>query len=183
MSPLGKRRPMFVRDFVPSDPGADGVNRNAAPSRDSIGAAGVLDDLGMCRHAPVMRYALQDCKRLLHNETRYANRMSDPADRLRIARLRAGFSSGKDAAEAMGIAVSTYLGHENGSRGIKPGMATRYAKRFKVSEQWLLYGTGKAPGSDGDVTAEVVSIIDRLPPLQRAEALGYLRALASIGDK
>lgn len=97
--------------------------------------------------------------------------------------MRAGFATGKEAAESMGVRVSTYLGHENGSRGIKPGMATRYAKKFKVTEQWLLYGVGKAPGSEGDVTAEVVSIIDHLPPLRRAEALGFLRALASINEK
>lgn len=143
----------------------------------------LAQDISVGSHSPVMHNALQDCKRLLHNGVRYANRMSDPAERLRIARLRAGFETGKLAAESMGVAVSTYLGHENGSRGIKPGMATRYAKKFKVSEQWLLYGVGKGPGTEGDMTAEVVSIIDRLPPLQRAEAMGYLRALAAMSDK
>lgn len=144
---------------------------------------GLAQNISMGSHSPVMHNALWDCKRLLHNEARYANRMSDPAERLRIARLRAGFSTGKEAAASMGISVSTYLGHENGSRGIKPGMAARYASRFKVTEQWLLYGVGKGPGAEGDMTAEVVSIIDRLPPLQRAEALGYLRALATINEK
>lgn len=156
------------------------MNRNAAPIRDVLRGSSGLDDLSMGFHSPVMHNALQKCKGLLHNETRYANRMDDPAARLRTARLRAGFTSGKEAAESMGIPVQTYLSHENGSRGIKPAMATRYAKKFKVSEQWLLYGTGKAPGTEGDVVAEVTSIIDRLPPLRRAEALGYLRALASI---
>lgn len=130
-----------------------------------------------------MQKALWNCKRLLHNGAHYTNRMSDPAERLRTARLRAGFSTGKDAAEAMGVSVSTYLGHENGSRGIKPGMATRYAKKFKVSEQWLLYGVGVGPGTNGDMTAEVISIIQHLPPLQRAEALGYLRALEKMAEK
>jgi transcriptional regulator with XRE-family HTH domain len=174
---------MLIRDLVASDPGADGVNRNTAPVRDILGSASGLDDLSMGFHAPVMHNALRECKRLLHNGTRYANRMDDPAARLRTARLRAGFTTGKEAAESMGIAVQTYLSHENGSRGIKPGMATRYAKKFKVSEQWLLYGTGDAPGTEGDIKAEVTSIIDHLPPLRRAEALGYLRALASINEK
>lgn len=173
---------MLVRDFVPGDPRAHRMNGNAAPIGHILDGAGALDDFSMCDHAAVMHNALRDCKRLLHNGGRYAFRMSDPAERLRIARLRAGFETGKDAALSMGVAVSTYLGHENGSRGIKPGMATRYAKRFKVPEQWLLYGTGKAPGTEGDLTAEVVSIIDHLPPLKKAEALGYLRALASMGD-
>lgn len=109
--------------------------------------------------------------------------MDDPAARLRIARLRANFETGKEAAESMGIAVSTYLAHENGSRGIKPMQAARYAKKFKVSEQWLLYGIGKAPGSEGDMIAEIISIIERLPPLQRAEAYGFLKALAAQAEK
>lgn len=110
--------------------------------------------------------------------------MSDPAERLRIARLRAGYSTAKDAAEALGFPVSTYLGHENGSRGISAKKAYTYARRFKVREQWLLYGVGPAPGdSNGEgVTAEIVDIVDRLAPLQRAEALGYLRALRGFKD-
>jgi len=42
---------------------------------------------------------------------------------------------------------------------------------------------GEGPGSNGDQKAEIVSIIDRLPPLQRAEALGYLRALQSMSER
>lgn len=106
--------------------------------------------------------------------------MSDPAERLRTARLRAGYETGKDAAIALGVKVSTYLGHENGSRGITTKKAEHYARRFKVPEQWLLYGVGPEPGAEnaGGDTAEVVSIIERLPPLKRAEALGILRILS-----
>lgn len=108
--------------------------------------------------------------------------MTDPAERLRIARLRAGYETAKDAAEAMGFAVSTYLAHENGSRGYPAKKAEIYARRFKVREQWLLYGTGEGPGSNGDHSAEIINILDHLPPLKKAEALGYLRGLASNGD-
>ena len=125
-----------------------------------------------------MHYALRDCKRLLHNGINYAQCMTDAAERLRIARLRAGFESGKDAAEAMGVPVSTYLGHENGSRGYPAKKAEIYARKFKVREQWLLYGVGEGPGENGDQKAEIINIIDHLPPLKRAEALGYLRGLA-----
>lgn len=108
--------------------------------------------------------------------------MSDPAERLRIARLRAGYSTGKEAAEALGFPVSTYLSHENGSRGYPASKAFTYARKFKVREQWLLYGVGPGPGETDDPKAEVIDIMDRLPPLKRAEALGYLRGLAG-GDK
>lgn len=110
----------------------------------------------------------------------YAWHMPDAAERLRIARLRAGFETGKDAAEAMGFPVSTYLAHENGSRGYPASKAYTYARKFKVKEQWLLYGTGPAPGDkkDGDETAELIDILEHLPPLRRAEAVRILRVLA-----
>ena len=132
----------------------------------------------MGSHSSVMHYALQQRKRLLHNPARYSAAMSDPSERLRIARLRAGFETGKDAAEAMGVPVSTYLCHENGSRGYPAKRAETYARKFKVREQWLLYGVGEGPGDNGDQRAEIINILDHLPPLKRAEALGYLRGLS-----
>lgn len=82
----------------------------------------------------------------------------------------------------MGFPVSTYLAHENGSRGYPAKKAEIYARKFKVREQWLLYGVGEGPGQKGDHNAEIIHIINHLPPLKRAEALGYLRALASQKD-
>jgi transcriptional regulator with XRE-family HTH domain len=125
-----------------------------------------------------MHNALRDVKRLLHNKRDYTNRMSDPAERLRIARLRAGFETGKEAAEALGVAVSTYLAHENGSRGYPASKAFTYARKFKVREQWLLYGVGPSPGEGDGPKAEVIDMFDHLPPIKQAEALGYLRGLA-----
>lgn len=124
-----------------------------------------------------MHYALQKGKHLLHKRMPYAQRMDDPAARLRIARMRAGYSTAKDAAEALGLPVSTYIAHENGSRGYPAKRAEVYARKFKVREQWLLYGVGAGPGEGEGPKAEVVDIWDRLPPLKRAEALGYLRGL------
>lgn len=145
--------------------------------------ASIADNLGMIAvHGGIMHNALPHVKCLLHNNVRYREGMSDPAERLRIARMRAGFATGKEAAEAMGIPVPTYLAHENGSRGYPAKRAMVYARKFKVREQWLLYGVGEGPGQNGDQKAEIVSIIDRLPPLKRAEALGYLKALESNGD-
>jgi hypothetical protein len=132
----------------------------------------------MRSHADVMHYALQARKRLLHNGSGYQRHMTDPAERLRIARLRAGYETAKDAAEALGLPVSTYLGHENGSRGYPAKKAEVYARKFKVREQWLLYGVGEGPGESGDQKAEIIDILDHLPPLKRAEALGYLRGLS-----
>ncbi len=59
-------------------------------------------------------------------------------DRLRIAREHRGFKSGRLAAQALGIPIST-----------GPDEAKRYAKRFGVTPEWLLTGFG--PGPDGTV--------------------------------
>ena len=127
-----------------------------------------------------MHIASQSTIPHLHSGMNYAWHMPDAADRLRIARLRANFATGKEAAEAMGFPVSTYLAHENGSRGYPASKAATYARKFKVPEVWLLYGTGPAPGAktEGDETAELIDIMKHLPPLRRAEAVRILRVLA-----
>lgn len=172
-----QRKPKVRWNAIALVPRPDGRDRAASQCGDPIMAV-VAQNLSVGSHNGVMHFASRNCKRLLHNETRYAFRMSDPAERLRIARLRAGFETGKDAADAMGVPVSTYLGHENGSRGYPAKKAELYARKFKVREQWLLYGVGEGPGENGDQKAEIINIIDHLPPLKRAEALGYLRGLS-----
>jgi hypothetical protein len=140
------------------------------------------DDFAMVAHSDVMQNAYRDCKRLLRNGLNYARCMTDPAERLRIARLRAGYETGKDAAEALGFPVSTYLSHENGSRGITATKAVTYARKYKVREQWLLYGVGPGPGSEQNgETAEIIDIVEHLPPIRRQEALRILRVLS--GDQ
>jgi phage repressor protein C with HTH and peptisase S24 domain len=66
--------------------------------------------------------------------------MSQTAERLKQARVKSGYSSAKAAAEAMGVPVATYIQHENGVRGIPAGRAERYARFFRVTPEWLLYG-------------------------------------------
>ena len=72
----------------------------------------------------------------------YTSPMEEPHERLQAARLRAGFTEATDAARAFGWNENTYRSHENGVRGLKPEVASRYAKRLKVSAGWLLTGEG-----------------------------------------
>ncbi len=65
-----------------------------------------------------------------------------PHQRLRLAREQAGFPRASDAARAMGSEEPTYLGHENGSRGLSRA-AARYARFFGVSLDWLIDGRGE----------------------------------------
>lgn len=68
----------------------------------------------------------------------------EPKDRLRRARLAAGFETGTDAARKFHWHVSSYLAHENGQNGIRIKPAQKYARAFNVSASWLLTGEGAA---------------------------------------
>lgn len=65
---------------------------------------------------------------------------TDRAARLIEARKAAGYEKAADAARALGISPPTYFAHENGSRGIGADAGAVYARRFKVSFEWLMTG-------------------------------------------
>jgi phage repressor protein C with HTH and peptisase S24 domain len=83
--------------------------------------------------------------------------MADAHERLQKARAMAGYRTPTDAARAFGWTISTYLGHENGSRGLRPRQAARYAVAFRVSAAWLL--TGDGPISSASVLVPVVGYV------------------------
>jgi transcriptional regulator with XRE-family HTH domain len=89
---------------------------------------------------------IKSCQRKTHNALGYAMLMDSISDRLRAARIKAGYETSSDAARAFGWTISTYAGHENGSRGIRENAARRYAAAFNVSVEWLSYGTGAPKG-------------------------------------
>jgi phage repressor protein C with HTH and peptisase S24 domain len=68
--------------------------------------------------------------------------------RLTEARKRAGYASAAEAARALGVSLTTYAGHENGSRGFA-SKARRYAQFFRVDLNWLLTGRGDMRGRSG----------------------------------
>lgn len=103
-----------------------------------------------------MHFALSESKRLLHYGADYAFRMGSPNERLRQARIKAGYDTAKDAAEAMGVPVSTYIGHENGHRGFPAKRVPQYARKFKVSDCWLLYGKGDADEASPFPSADLI---------------------------
>lgn len=67
--------------------------------------------------------------------------MTEPFQRLKEAREKAGYATARDAAEAMGVKPPTYVHHENGTNGLSRS-AERYARFFRVSLDWLLTGRG-----------------------------------------
>lgn len=62
------------------------------------------------------------------------------SQRLRQARIEAGFGRAVDFCRRYGIEPGTYGHHENGKRGLEPDVAGRYASYLKVSPWWLLSG-------------------------------------------
>jgi DNA-binding XRE family transcriptional regulator len=65
--------------------------------------------------------------------------MEDAATRLKRARIKAGYKTAKAAAERFGWVLSTYRSHENGQTPIPVPFATRYARAFRVTPDWLLF--------------------------------------------
>lgn len=88
--------------------------------------------------------------------------METPNQRLRKARLAAGYETMEAAAQALHVSVDTYRQHENDTRnagGIPRKAAPVYAAKFKVPLQWLLTGIG--PDKE----------IDPLPPQDEFQAM------------
>lgn len=64
--------------------------------------------------------------------------MTEKHERLREARVNAGFRFASDAANALGITASTYRAHENGQNDFGLEEAEVYAKKFSVDPLWIL---------------------------------------------
>jgi hypothetical protein len=78
--------------------------------------------------------------------------MSEPSERLKEARRRAGLAGPAEAAKKFGWNPNTYKSHENGERGIRQSAAERYARRLRVSPAWLLGLTNE--GGPANAAAE-----------------------------
>lgn len=101
--------------------------------------------------------------------------MSSMSDRLAKARADARFASAAEAATALGIPYATYAAHENGSRGFTAKSAERYARKFKVSLEWLLTGRGKPSDNRGE--SGIVRLdeqVEGLPILGKVQAGHWL---------
>ena len=71
--------------------------------------------------------------------------MEEPCDRLKQIRVNAGFETSADATRSHGWNENTYRSHENGERGIKPQVAKKYARAYRISASWLLTGEDGKP--------------------------------------
>jgi hypothetical protein len=62
--------------------------------------------------------------------------------RLIEARLKSRIKTASDAARSLGIAIPTYLAHENGTRQIRSDIAELYCREYGINIEWLLFGQG-----------------------------------------
>jgi len=88
------------------------------------------------------------CQHDLCHTTSYVNTMAvesmkSVGDRLREARIAAGYRSMSAAADRVGKTQSTYRAHENGQNDYDSEDAQVYADAFKVPADWLLFGGDK----------------------------------------
>lgn len=71
------------------------------------------------------------------------------ADRIRKARIRANIPTVKEAAIRLNVPYATYAAHENGSRVPDIETLVFYAKRYRVSVNWLATGAEDAIAAQG----------------------------------
>lgn len=64
------------------------------------------------------------------------------AERLRHARLAAGYKTQAEFAKALGVGKTTYNAHEKSRNGIPVPWALRYSKMLNCDLAWLLTGEG-----------------------------------------
>ena len=101
-------------------------------------------------------------------------------ERLRWARLRAGFERAKDAADSLNIKPGTYRTYEYplGEGGREPALTElqRISRKFKVS--WIWVATGEGEPDKDVVTDERVAVIAQkmgeVPPEKQEDALSAI---------
>ncbi|CZT36159.1 S24 family peptidase [Rhizobium sp. 9140] len=89
-----------------------------------------------------------------HNQEQFER--TERAARLVEARKRAKIGGVKLTSAAFGWNVNNYKAHESGRNGFGITDAKKYAKAFKVSLNWLFFGTG----TPEDIDPEIPSVVD-----------------------
>lgn len=92
--------------------------------------------------------------------------------RLRLARDEAGLSR-EQAASRLGLSIAAIQHHENGFRELRPEIALRYSKLYKISLDWLYSGQGIDPDQ-----VELLRDYRRSPPEGRVAIRQTARALS-----
>jgi hypothetical protein len=104
------------------------------------------------------------------------------AERLRRARLAAGYIRAADAVRAFGWNRSTYYGHENARRGISRDKIMVYAEAFHVERDWLASGRGMMRGR-GPQMIRIEGLVLGNLTVEYREGLGEIELPAGISPE
>lgn len=102
--------------------------------------------------------------------------METIGNRLEKARLAAGFTTPLDAATSLGVPYPTYKAHENGTGLFKLDTAAAYARKFKVSLDWLITGKGKGPGEVDETLDALLAVWPSLPDRIRTNLVEFAQS-------
>ena len=98
-------------------------------------------------------------------------------ERLQAARKAAGYETAVDAARSLGVSYPTYAGHENGSSGFRANTGAGYARKFGVSFEWLMRGTGNMfKKEDSPLVQETIEMLRAVDPDFQEVVAGFLRS-------
>lgn len=107
--------------------------------------------------------------------------MDEPKDRLRQARLNAGYKTPAEAARSVReLNKNTLTSHENGNRDLSRQSAMKYGRIFGVNPGWLLYGDKAA---NDDLDSAIIELLNKTSYQQKLAFLEMLRAFVSSKAK
>lgn len=151
-------RPCGARDVVAKLPRPHPARVAADGARESGGTSPVLDQIGDTRnHAATLLMVTRIVQPLVtRRNVPFGNvaamdsswtECREAHERVRWARMHAGYPTATAAAESMGMRANTYGAYERAPDSSKhteldDQRASQFAKKFKVSWIWLLKGEG-----------------------------------------
>jgi transcriptional regulator with XRE-family HTH domain len=100
------------------------------------------------------------------------------AERLRRARIHAGFERATEAVRRFGWNYSRYMNYENGERAVPPKQAILFASAFGVTVDYIYFGKGDILNQI-ERTLPLMSRIVRRIPLVGVENIAELQRIAS----
>ncbi|MGO9546399.1 MAG: helix-turn-helix domain-containing protein [Rhodomicrobium sp.] len=107
-----------------------------------------------------------------------ADEIRSIAERLRSARIHAGFERATEAVRKFGWNYSRYMNYENGERAIPPKQAILFASAFSVTVDYIYFGKGDIL-KRGELTPGISSKIVRRIPLVGLENIAELQRISS----
>lgn len=107
-----------------------------------------------------------------------AQEIKDMADRLRRARITAGFGRATEAVRKFGWNYSRYMNYENGERPIPPKQAMLFANAYGVSVDYIYFGIGDKLNQKKGIFGLVYHVVRRIP-LIALDNISELQRIAS----